>query len=400
MKASECIGQTRIPMHFKILNQIELVLAKNKHLTSTIQNLLSVDNNDHPSDHQNASQDVHSSSQILQAIINTAEANSNKKKQGHRYDQTIKTFASYIRMLSGPLAYETLYANLSNALPSLSTTNRYIKDNGPNLAEGVFRYNQLQQYLTERKLSLNVWLSEDATRITGRVQYDPTTNQLVGFVLPLDDSGMPIPFSFAAKNPKDIESHFLKQTTAQLIYAVMAQPLSENVPAFCLALFSTDNKFTSLQVFNRWKHIQRELSKLNISILGVSSDGDSKLLKAMKMETGIARNMLSPFDCSWIMCNTSGLICIQDTTHIITKMRNWLLKCSVIHPIGENVITSSHLKYLIANVSKDKHCLTPSDIEPKDRQNFKSAEKISSLQVTTLLEEHVPDSKGILLILF
>lgn len=38
---------------------------------------------------------------------------------------------------------------------------------------------------------MSVWISEDGTRITGRLQYDPGSNQIVGLLLPLDENGLP-----------------------------------------------------------------------------------------------------------------------------------------------------------------------------------------------------------------
>lgn len=55
--------------------------------------------------------------------------------------------------------------------------------------------------------------------------------------------------------------------------------------------------------------------------------------------------------------------------------------------------------YLIKHVSKDKHLLTSYDIEPKDRQNFNSVEKICNEKVYSSLSDHVPGSEGTILFL-
>lgn len=65
-----------------------------------------------------------------------------------------------------------------------------------NIVEGVLRHHEFVNYLEERKLPMKAAISEDATRLTGVVQYDAKTNQLMGFVLPTHfGNGMPIPFS-------------------------------------------------------------------------------------------------------------------------------------------------------------------------------------------------------------
>lgn len=90
---------------------------------------------------------------------------------------------------------------------------------------------------------------------------------------------------------------------------------------------------------------------------------------------------------------------VQDTIHIATKFRNRLLKPSILLPFGNKLISVSHLKILINIVSKDKHLLSLSDIECKDKMNFESANKISQAHVRKLLLNHIPDSEGTVLYL-
>lgn len=111
-------------------------------------------------------------------------------------------------MIGGALSYETWQANMPFCLPSPSVVNKFLADYGPRIVEGELRTQELVQYLHTRKLPLRVSISEDATRITPKICYDPNTNQLVGFPLPLDQNGMPKPFSFKAKHAKEIQEHF------------------------------------------------------------------------------------------------------------------------------------------------------------------------------------------------
>lgn len=112
-------------------------------------------------------------------------------------------------MITGPLAYETIQRNLPTALPSLSSTNRYIRKMNSRVIEGVLRCNELQLFLEQRKLPKVVSLSEDATRIIGRIQYDRKTNQLIGFAQPIDrKNGMPVPFTFPARDVSEIMQYF------------------------------------------------------------------------------------------------------------------------------------------------------------------------------------------------
>lgn len=339
---------------------------------------------------------------ILQNMVNSAERNMDRKKAGYRYDLLSKMFAAYIFMLSGPLAYETLNANLPFSLPSTSTVHRFLADNGPQVIEGKMRTKELLQYLKTRNLPLIVSLSEDATRITAKVLYDPNTNQLIGFALPLDKNGMPIPFAFPARNASEIQKHFSDSTNhiSSTAYVQMAQPLDRNVPPFCLMIFLTDNTFTADKVLKRWQFQAGELREKGVKIHNIASDGDSRPLRVMKFLSKIGQPNNSYFDCEWFSCG--GFVettFTQDLFHILTKLRNILLKCSRILPIGNKIVSSSHLKYLIEIVSKDKHRLTRYDIEPKDRQNVLSAEKICTENVMECLSNYVPGSEGTIIFL-
>lgn len=50
--------------------------------------------------------------------------------------------------------------------------------------EREYRIEQLKKYLTSRNLPLCVWISEDNTRITLKIEYDTVSNKIIGFVMP------------------------------------------------------------------------------------------------------------------------------------------------------------------------------------------------------------------------
>lgn len=104
------------------------------------------------------------------------------------------------------MCYETLYANLP--LPSPSSISRYINSSSCIITEGNCRAKELKTFLLSKNLPLVVWLSEDATRITTKIQYDAKSNQVVGFVLPVNANGMPIKNTYKATSLKNIVSYF------------------------------------------------------------------------------------------------------------------------------------------------------------------------------------------------
>lgn len=344
---------------------------------------------------ERSSRNINSS--MLQNFVNSEKRNSSRKKEGYRYDDITKMFAAFLKMIAGLLAYEMLHANFPLSLPSVSTVDRFLVDNGPHIVEGEMRTRELLQYLQGRCLPLHVSLSEDATRITAKISYDPRTNQLVGFALPLDTNGMPKPLSFPARNILEIQNHFKNASNviSSNAYVQMVQPIVPNSSPFCLMIYSTDNRFTALNIYKRWRFQAAKLNENGIKIDNISTDGDPRCLMAMKVLSRIGQPNRPYLDCDWYSCGGYfETTFIQDTVHIITKLRNRLLAFSRIFPIGNKIISSGHLKYLIDNISKDKHMLTRTDIEPKDRQNFPSADKICSDTTTRCLSDYVPGSEG------
>lgn len=80
---------------------------------------------------------------ILNKLLETADRNANTTHGGYRYDEELKSYASYLRMLAGPLAYETLQKNMPLALPSLSSTNRSVGRTHHKIIEGQLRCDEL-----------------------------------------------------------------------------------------------------------------------------------------------------------------------------------------------------------------------------------------------------------------
>lgn len=126
---------------------------------------------------------------------------------------------------------------------------------------------------------------------------------------------------------------------------------------------------------------------------GNSSDGDSRLLRSMKINTRLGQirpvGMPSIYNCS-----LPEIVNVQDPTHAGLKMRNKLLQSSALLPMGNRQVSISHLKLLIAKFPKSHHGLVLNDICPDDRQNFKSLEKVMSSHVTQYLQDNIPESEA------
>lgn len=134
------------------------------------------------------------------------------------------------------------------------------------MIEGELRCEGLSQFIQKVNAPRKVVLSEDGSGIVSKVEYDPTSNQIVGLVLPTSEkTGMPIPFSFLANSAESIEQQ-VNKARSTLIYLVMAQPLKENVPPYVLLIYGIDNTFKAKSVLQRWQFITQQLKKYNSSL--------------------------------------------------------------------------------------------------------------------------------------
>lgn len=336
---------------------------------------------------------------ILEMLLATANQNASRPKAGYRFNDEVKKWAAYLRILSGPIAYKTLQSNLDLALPSLSRINYFVQNTHKTVIEGVLRSEELLIYLKERNLDLTVSLSEDATFVVDRVQFDSKRNQLVGLVLPMNQNGMPIPCVYSAKDTDDIVRHFAKKTpVAKFVITVMAQPIG-NHPAFPLLLFGTDSKFVAEDVSKRWDFINDQLDELGIKVLTISSDSDPKYNSAMRKNSRLGHWSDIFSGAKWFKCgrNTDFPFYVQDTVHLGTKMRNLIFKtlrdASMLR-FGDYYVRMAHLQYIVDNVPKDLHEITQSVLDPSDRQNFDSVRRICDPRVLSLLKKYVKGSDG------
>lgn len=337
---------------------------------------------------------------LISKLLATANRNAQRPKQGYQYNNDLKRYFVYNRILSGPLGFNTLHMNLDGCIPSISTTNRYIHRTDHKIVEGILRCDELVVHLTDRGLPLWVSLSEDATRIDNRIQYDPHTNQLIGFSLPIcQKTGMPVAFSFKARSAEEIINHLSNDLSkANFVNTVMAQPLG-NTPPFCILLFGSDNRYTSRDTANRWISITNELKRVGIGVVTISSDSDPKYNAAMRKNANLGSDSSQLFHNNLFKCGNSIELpfYVQDHFHILTKMRNLLGKTKNYPkklPFGKYFVSLEHLAEVIRISTKDQHFLSQKTIDPVDKQNVDSAKKICDAKVITILKNDVKKSEA------
>ena len=281
---------------------------------------------------------------MLKQLINNAVSNAHKHPKGRRHPEVIKNFSTSLFIFSGPFAYSFLQQNLGLSLPSIRTVQSYVYSQYNIINEGEFRFDGLLEHINRYKLSGIVSIGEDATRVISRVEYDSQTDRCVGFVLPINKQGLPIVDSYLATSYERIEEMFAGSAIAKYAYVYIAKyayvyiakPLDGHSPPFCLGCMGSDNKFNAETVLLRWNLIIKECEKRGISVVSFGGDGDSRVMRAMQVCTGLFINdastdipllsLKSP--CipeswsSWFhIKNPSAVAFVQDTVHIAVKLK-------------------------------------------------------------------------------
>lgn len=206
---------------------------------------------------------------------------------------------------------------------------------------------------------------------------------------------MPIPLQFPARSAAEMIDHFTIGNVSGFLNVVVAQPVVKGAASFCLLVYGSDSKYTAMDVTNRWRYIQEELKKVGVEVLTWSSDSDPRYNAAIRNMSKLgSKSKIAWFSSCEI---SSAPICLQDTIQIITKLRNLLLRTKWAKKklfFGKFNIDMAHIYILFYKYSKDVHQLTESVLNPADRQNFASAQRMCDSRVIELLIMGVENSDG------
>ena len=387
-KAGSDSAQKKITEFYNILTDIEKLIESNEKLSLMLQNAR---NNMHDDGQPLSCKEQFSA--ILKQILINAEKNVGQVPTQRRHPIVLKKFSTSLFIYSGPLAYEFIQQNMPEALPSVRTIQTAIHAEYKAIDEGCFRFDELAEHLEKYGGIAAVSIGEDATRVIARVDYDPETDRCVGFVLPVDKNGLPMIDSFQATSFSAIESMFKNNSVAKYAYVYMVQSLCQNIPPFCLACIGTNNKFTAENVCLVWKYIYVECEKRNIHVLSFGADGDSHLLKAMRVTMSLMTDKsdpllkhLPPYSLNspaipkewhtWFCIDAKPVSCVQDTVHIAVKLKSRLLNPSIALRIGCYVAEGSHLRKIQTKYNKDQHGLRERDLNHQDKQNYDAVLRI------------------------
>jgi hypothetical protein len=205
-------------------------------------------------------------------------------KNSFRYSQSIKDFAASLYILGGPTLYEFLRLNIPASVPNLTSVRSMLSSFKHQFIEGEFQYSRFQELVHPLGCKY-AFCGEDSTAVIPKVNYDSRSNSFVGFTLPLKN-GFPCCQFYSTDSLDELESWHNQMEKSSLLNIHVIQALSSRnqitLSPFLLAAYGTDNRYKAYDVLSRWSRIFDVLMAQNIRILGFSTDGDPKNLRAMR----------------------------------------------------------------------------------------------------------------------
>lgn len=278
-----------------------------------------------PAEHLNKNLDkVDRSKSLFKTYDKLNQQSTIYRSRGMRYTENELDIAAYEYMTGGNCNYQFKKANM--VLPSVKTVKRHIAQHTSDTQEGKLMIKPLLKYLKANDYPLVVALSEDGTTLSPNPEFDPRTDSTRGLVAPLNEFGMPTQEIFKATSAVKMIDDIEKFPIGEYLYVVMATPMVVGASPYCIFYMCSDNKFTHTDVIKRWNYIEKELQLVGVTVVAHASDGDPRLLKAMRERTCIPSAIHSTLYGDYFVVNTDEEpVCMQDIIHLVNKLRHALL---------------------------------------------------------------------------
>lgn len=183
----------------------------------------------------------------------------------------------------------------------------------------------LKAYLLANGYPLVVCWSEDATRITGGIEYKPSTDQITGLVAPLDETtGLPN-CNMECSSPQAVLDLLRKHSIGRNVQLAMVQPMLQGASPFCVNYYCTDNRFSTEDVTKKWEHADFVFRQEGIEIACKSTDGDSRFIRSMINKMQLPTVTPNRFGEWFVAIDCLDAIFVQDPTHLANKFRTRLM---------------------------------------------------------------------------
>ncbi|CAF1456785.1 unnamed protein product, partial [Rotaria magnacalcarata] len=181
----------------------------------------------------------------------------------------------------------------------------------------------------------------------------------------------------------------LLETTPQanLVNIHVIQPILDShvniLPAATvLSAYGTDQKITAIDILKRWLMIYNQFNSKGIRVLGFSTDGDPKYLRAIRLAANyfVKTQILNIYNdklsftvkipsgwTAWFFLSSSQLfLFMQDGTHVCTKIRNRMLLKTAELTMRHYEVSMQHLYDLIRSKNKINQNSSISDLNVKN----------------------------------
>ena len=348
----------------------------------------------------------------LVGVSQTVSRNLYVEKNGRRYQSSFKLFLEVLLLWGGPRITTFVAINLCG--PEIHSLYRWRNQHLEHLDGGFEQRNfkVLGKLYLEAMSNLGikhvpVLAAEDETAILGQISYSESTDELLGFcgVSGADHKCLDyftVVVGDGEQGYNTIVNAFNEYKISPFARAIILNPLHPKLPRSPILTMPTCNRFDHEFVFRQWQTVERlyeqELQDIVGPLIGHSSDDDSRRRKLMlQLATNNDGNRYRPvpMELGFVLsCRKdemeNGYIirdaCDKDYIDNHKKLLNPLDHASRVLMLEDYLVHMNHLQLVYEMFPIPDHGLGVNDIQRSDRQNWRSAQKLTFPQVRNCLQ--------------
>ena len=359
----------------------------------------------------------------LKGLLETVSKNFHVEKNGKRYQAPFKLFLEVLLLWGGPRIANFVAINLGG--PEIHSIYRWRNQHRTELDGGIKETNfkQLSVLYKEAMATgkvgpVPVLAAEDETGIIGQISYNQRTDELLGFCGVKGTEHKCLDYFTVSvgegeEGYKSIVNAFEQCKIGTYGRAILLNPLHPKLPRIAVLTMPTCNKFDHTFVYRQWQDVERlyeqELKPIMGPLIGHSSDGDSRRRKIMlQLATVTAGSRFQPIPRNEgfvFSCRKEGRgndyvihdMCDQDFIHNHKKLLNPLDHANRVLMMGNFLVHMNHIQLVYESCPVLDHGLGLGDIDRRDRQNWRSAQKLTFPKVRqciqTLIDGTLPGTR-------